>query len=140
MQREMATMMDRMDLTARRRPLEAGGEDQPPAAWVPSVDIIEDQKEYLVKAELPEVEKDQIKVEIHDHTLSIKGERKAETEEKGKKYTRIERIYGMFERGFILPDDADPAKITSEFKDGVLNVHLPKVPGTEPKSIEVKVS
>jgi HSP20 family protein len=137
--REMAAMMDRMDQMLGRMPVETRA-GLPTAAWTPRVDITEDEKEYLVKAELPEVKKDQIKVTVRDHTLSITGERKSEKEEKGKKFHRIERTYGSFERSFLLPDDADAGKITSEFKDGMLNVHLPKVPGTTPKPIEVKVT
>ncbi len=110
------------------------------AQWSPVVDITEDEKEYSVKAELPEVKKEGIKVTVLDGTLSITGERKVETEEKTKHFHRIERSYGNFERRFSLPDDADPGKITSEFHDGVLTVHLPKNPATAPKAIEVKVA
>ncbi|MDD5138970.1 MAG: Hsp20/alpha crystallin family protein [Verrucomicrobiales bacterium] len=140
MEREMATMLDRMDRMVGRWPMETKGEGLTVAAWTPSVDIIEDEKEYLVKAELPEVKKEEIKVRVRDHTLSITGERKAEKEEKGKKYHRIERTYGSFERSFMLPEEADAGKITSEFKDGVLKVHLPKVSVPEPKTTEVKVA
>jgi HSP20 family protein len=138
--REMDVMMDRLEQMLGRWPVEGRGRGMTPAKWTPSVDITEDEKEYTVKAELPEVKKEEIKVQVRDHTLSITGERKSEKEEKGKKYHRIERTYGSFERSFLLPDDADAAKVTSEFKDGMLNVHLPKVPGTAPKSVDVKVA
>jgi len=140
MEREMTSILERMDQMAGRWPVETKGGELKLAAWTPRVDVIEDEKEYLVKAELPEVKKEEIKVQVHDHTLSITGERKAEKEEKGKKYHRIERTYGSFERSFMLPDEADASKITSEFKDGVLNVHLPKVPVPESKTTEVKVT
>lgn len=140
MEREMAALMERMDQMVGRWPVETKGGNLKLAAWTPRVDILEDEKEYLVKAELPEVKKEEIKVQVKDHTLSITGERKAEKEEKGKKYHRIERTYGSFERSFMLPDEADAGKITSEFKDGVLNVHLPKVPAPESKTTEVKVT
>jgi len=74
-----------------------------------------------------------------DDVLTIRGERKAEKEEKGKKYHRIERSYGSFERSFTLPEATDSSKINSEFKDGVLTVHLPKNPNAKPKAIEIKV-
>lgn len=109
------------------------------ADWAPLVDISEDDKEYLVKAEVPEVKKEDLKVKVEDGTLSITGERKSEKEEKGKKFHRIERSYGSFERSFAIPDDADPTTVTSEFKDGVLQVHLPKSPSAKPKAIEVKI-
>ncbi len=116
-----------------------GEEPMTITAWSPSVDITEDDKEFLVKAELPEVKKDEVKVTVEDDVLTIRGERKAEKEEKGKKYHRIERSYGSFERSFTLPEAADAGKISSEFKDGVLTVHLPKNPNAKPKAIEVKV-
>ncbi len=109
------------------------------AEWSPLVDITEDEHEYLVKAEVPEVKKEDLKVKVEDGTLSITGERKSEKEEKGKKFHRIERSYGSFERSFTLPDDADATKITSDFKDGLLKVHLPKSPNAKPKAIEVKI-
>lgn len=109
------------------------------ADWSPQVDIIEDEKEYLVKTDLPEMKKDEIKVNVEDGVLSITGERRTEKEEKNKTFHRIERSYGTFQRTFTLPDDADGAKIAAEFKDGVLRVHLPKNPVAKPKAIEVKV-
>jgi HSP20 family protein len=137
--REMAMMTERMEQLLGNWPLESRP-GTAPTAWTPRVDITEDTKEYLVKAELPEVKKEEIKVQVRDHTLSISGERKSEKEEKGKKFHRIERTYGSFERSFLLPEDANAEKITSEFKDGMLNVHLPKVPGSAPKAIDVKVA
>src|SRR5437867_10277801 len=92
------------------------------AEWVPLVDITEDDKEYLIKAELPEVKKDDVKVTVENGVLSITGERKFEKEEKDKRYHRIERSYGSFLRSFALPDDADDTKVNAEFKDGVLFV------------------
>ena len=107
--------------------------------WSPQVDISEDEKEYLVKADLPEMKKEDIKVNFENGLLSISGERKTEKEEKKKKYHRVERSYGKFERAFTLPEDADAAKLAAEFKDGVLRVHVPKNPAVKPKALEVKV-
>ncbi len=108
--------------------------------WTPSVDIIEDDKEWLVKAELPEVKKEDVKVTVENGVLTITGERKFEKEEKDKKYHRIERSYGNFFRSFALPDAADGTKVNAEFKDGLLKVHLPKNEKATPKMVEVKVS
>ncbi|MCX8090092.1 MAG: Hsp20/alpha crystallin family protein [Verrucomicrobiae bacterium] len=108
--------------------------------WAPLVDIAEDDKEYLLKVELPEVNKDDVKVTVEGDTLTISGERKAEKEEKGRKFHRVERYYGRFERSFSIPDDADADNVKAEFKDGVLRVHLPKSEKARPKQIEVKVS
>jgi HSP20 family protein len=110
------------------------------AEWSPLVDISEDDKEYVVKAELPEMKKEEIKISVHDDVLSITGERKYEKEEKGKKYHRVERSYGSFMRSFTLPEDADGSKVHAEYKDGVLTVSLPKSEKAKPKSIEVKIA
>jgi HSP20 family protein len=110
------------------------------AEWAPSVDIVEDDREYLVKADLPDVKKEDVKVTVENGVLTITGERKLEKEEKGKKYHRIERSYGNFLRSFTLPDGADGSKVNAEFKDGVLTVHLPKGEKARPKAVEVKVA
>jgi HSP20 family protein len=117
------------------------GQEEPLAVaeWAPLVDISEDDHEYLIKAELPEVKKEDVKVTAEEGTLTIMGERKFEKEEKGKKYHRVERAYGSFVRNFSLPDDASPAKVSAEFKDGVLTVHLPKTEKVKPQQIDVKV-
>jgi HSP20 family protein len=109
------------------------------ADWSPEIDITEDDKEYLVKADLPEMKKEEIKVDVEEGVLSISGERKAEKEEKNKKFHRIERSYGSFMRSFTLPEDADGTKVVAEFKDGVLRVHLPKNPVVKSKATEIKV-
>ena len=118
------------------------GQEEPLAVaeWAPLVDISEDDKEYLIKAELPEVKKEDVKVTAEEGTLTIMGERKFDKEEKGKKYHRVERAYGSFLRNFSIPDDASPAKVTAEFKDGVLSVHLAKTEQAKPQHIEVKVA
>ena len=110
------------------------------AEWSPLVDISENDQEYLIKAELPEVKKEDVKVTAEIGTLTIMGERRFETEEKGRKYHRVERAYGSFGRSFSLPDDASPARVTAEFKDGVLTLHLVKDEKAKPQQIEVKVA
>ena len=117
-----------------------GREEITVAAWAPVVDIIEDDKEYLIKAELPEVKKNDVKVRVEDGVLYISGERNLEKEEKGKRYHRIERAYGSFTRTFSLPEDADAQQVNAEFRDGMLSVHVAKDKNARPKSIEVKVS
>ena len=107
--------------------------------WSPQVDISEDHKEYLVKADLPEMKKEDVKATVENDVLSISGERKSEKEEKKKKYHRVERSHGTFVRTFTLPEDVDAKKIAAEFKEGVLKVHLPKTPAAKPKPVEVKV-
>jgi len=109
------------------------------ADWSPLVDITEDDHEYLFKADLPEMKKDDVKVTIENGILYISGERRAEKEEKKRKFHRLERFFGTFERTFTVPEDADATKIRAEFRDGVLQVHLPKRPMPKPRPIEVKV-
>jgi HSP20 family protein len=125
---------DRMGFLTRT----GNGDSLKLANWSPLVDITEDDQEYLLKTDLPEMKKDDVKVTVENGVLIISGERKAEKEEK-KKFHRIERSFGSFLRTFSFPEDADAAKIAAEFKDGVLKVHLPKSPAAKPKTIEVKV-
>jgi HSP20 family protein len=106
---------------------------------MPPVDIYETEKEYLIKLDLPELTKEEVKVFVEDGVLSIQGERKKEKEEKGKKFLRIERSYGTFLRTFTVPPDADETKIDAEFREGLLKVHLPKSEKAKPKTIDVKV-
>ena len=143
--REMDETQRRLSSLFDLRPFRRGSatpeeENMTVAEWAPLVDIAEDDKEYLIKAELPEVQKDEVKVTVESGTLTISGERKAEKEEKGRKFHRVERYYGRFERNFSVPDDADSGNVKAEFKDGVLRVHLAKSEKAHPKQIEVKVS
>ncbi len=110
------------------------------AQWAPAVDITEDDKEYLIKTDLPEVKKEDVKVTVENGVLTITGERKFEKEEKDKKYHRVERSYGNFLRSFTLPDGVDGTKVNAEFKDGVLKVHLLKSEKAKPMAVEVKVA
>src|SRR6266705_5252815 len=109
------------------------------ADWSPLVDITEDDHEYLFKADLPEMKKDDVKVKIENSILSISGERKTAKEEGKRKFHRLERFFGSFERTFTVPEDADTTKIMAEFRDGVLHVRLPKIATAKRKPIEVKV-
>jgi HSP20 family protein len=110
------------------------------ADWMPSVDISETDAAYLIKGEIPGVKKEDVKVTIQDGMLTIQGERKMEKEEKDKKFHRVECSYGSFMRSFRVPDDADESAVKAEFKDGMLNVTLPKSAKSKPKSINVSVS
>jgi len=136
--REMEDLMRGMQRTFATWPARSE-EAMTLAQWSPSVDIGETDQEFVVKAELPEVKKEDIKVNVENGTLSISGERKVEKEEKTMKFHRVERSYGRFERTFSLPDEADAAKITSEYKDGILTVHLPKNPSTKPAAHQIPV-
>lgn len=107
--------------------------------WSPAVDIVETNNEYNIKAEIPGVKKEDVKVSVENGLLTIRGERKLEKEEKDKRYHRVERFYGTFTRSFSLPENVDETKVLAEFKDGMLNVHLPKSEKTKMRSVEIKV-
>lgn len=107
--------------------------------WSPRVDIVENDKEFVIKAEIPEVKKEDVKVSVDNGVLTLKGERKQEKEEKGKKFHRVERYYGSFTRSFTLPENVDESKVKASFKDGMLNLNIPKTAAAKPKAIEVKV-
>ncbi len=108
--------------------------------WCPLVDISEDDTEYRIKVELPEVKKEDISVTAEAGALTVMGERKFEKEEPARKYHRVERAYGTFGRSFSLPDDASPAKVSAEFKEGVLTVHLLKDEKAKAQEIKVPIS
>jgi HSP20 family protein len=108
--------------------------------WTPSADISETDTAYLIKAEIPGVKKEDVKVTLQDGILTIQGERKSEKEEKDKKFHRIECSYGSFMRSFRVPEDADESGVKAEFKDGILNVTLNKSAKAKPKAINVSVS
>jgi HSP20 family protein len=140
--REMDAIQNRFNNLFGRSlfPVATGEETISVAEWSPLVDVAEDDKEYLIKAELPEVKKEDVKVTVDDGALRITGERKFEKEEKGRKYHRIERAYGSFERVFALPEGAKAGDVRAEFHDGLLEVHLPKGEVAKTKSLEVKIA
>lgn len=107
--------------------------------WTPSADISETDKEYLIRAELPAVRKEDVKVTVDNGMITIAGERKQKHEDKGEKYHRVESLYGSFTRRFSLPDDVDTNSIRCDSSDGVLTVHMPKSKATPSKPIEIKV-
>jgi HSP20 family protein len=110
------------------------------ASWVPSVDVSETPEEFQIKAELPEVKKDDVRVSVNANVLRIEGERKQEKEEKNKKYHRIERSYGSFLRTFTLPDNVDDSKVQAEFKEGVLSIRVPKSEKAKAKSVQIQIT
>jgi len=107
--------------------------------WSPAADVSETDQEYLVKAELPGVKREDVKVTLENGVLTIAGERKVEKEDKNEKTHRVERFYGSFSRSFTLPENADAAGVRAESKDGVLNLHIPKTRIEKQKAVEIKV-
>ena len=140
--RELESMQDRI-----LRAMHLGSSSTPESRqalstvqWTPTIDIVEDEHEYMIKAEIPEVQKDDVHVTVENGVLNIRGERKFEKEDKHKTYHRMERCYGSFSRSLSLPDDADPDRVSAEFKDGLLRVRLTKSEAKKPKHIEVLVN
>ena len=117
-----------------------GRESMMVSEWAPVVDISEDAKSYVIKAELPEVKKEDVHVTVENGVLTLSGERKFEKEEKGRKHHRIERSYGTFVRSFALPDNVDATKVNATYKDGLLTVSVAKSESAKPKQIEVRVA
>jgi HSP20 family protein len=117
-----------------------GGNDESTwfsSAWSPAVDIYETDEALVMKAELPGFGKDDIGIEMKENTLVIKGERKREDEVKEGNYHRMERVYGAFQRSFLLPTTVDREKVKASYKDGILELRLPKIPAAQPKRIAV---
>ena len=111
------------------------------ADWAPSVDIEEEDDRYLIKADLPGVDKKDIEVKLEDGVLSIRGEKQTETESgKGTKRHRTERFHGTFARSFTLPDAVKAEKVDASYKDGVLKLLIPKAEAVKPRAIDIKVS
>ena len=107
--------------------------------WSPSVDVSEDKDNVIIKAEMPGMKKEDVKISVQDDVLTLKGEKKQEKEEKDKNYHRIERSYGSFCRSFQLPTSVKTDKIKASYKDGVLNVTLPKTEEVKPKEIPINI-
>jgi HSP20 family protein len=107
------------------------------SSWTPAVDIHETDDGFVIKAELPGVSKDDVSVDVHQNTLTLRGQRKHEAEVKQDKYHRVERAYGTFQRSFVLPTVVDQEKVQATFKDGVLELHLPKSETAKPKHIAI---
>lgn len=112
----------------------------PTVTWRPSVDIIEHEDKVLIRADMPGLEKSDIKVVVNDGLLTIEGARREERDEKSKGFVRSERFVGNFARSFNLPAWADASKIDANYKNGVLEVTVPKTEKARPKEIDIKIS
>ena len=120
-------------------PDDGARDDTSTRSWVPLANISETETEYLIKCELPDVKKEDVKITVADGVITISGERKLEREDKSENAIRIESIYGAFQRSFLLPDNVDTKGIQAESKDGVLRVHIPKVKTEKPDALAIEV-
>jgi len=140
--RELESMSQRLIgvLRGRGMPGEDREEAMALADWIPMVDVVETEGEFLLHAELPGVDKQDVKLSIEGGVLTLTGQRDQPKEDTHRRYHRVERTYGRFARNYTLPELVDEQKLTAEFRNGVLTVHLPKSDKAKPKSIEVQVN
>lgn len=138
--REFANLQDRMhrlfgDVYLRDEDVSARGN------WVPPVDIFEnEQRDLVIKAELPDMTREDIEVTVENNTLTLKGTRKLPADVKEEQFRRIERSYGTFNRSFSLPNTVDATKVSAEYKNGVLTVRLPFREEAKPRTISIEVA
>ena len=107
--------------------------------WAPCADISETDREYLIRAELPAVRKEDVQVTFEDGMISIRGERRQDRDDKNEKLHRVESFYGSFERRYSLPDNVDADAIRCDSRDGILTVHIPKTEALKPKVKQITV-
>jgi HSP20 family protein len=129
----------RADMDRLFSSLFGGAYEEREGMWAPIVDIEEDNDSIMVKAEIPGMQKEDIKVSVQSNILTITGERKHESETKNKTFHRVERSYGKFSRMITLPTDVDSDKVKANYKDGILSITLPKPEAVKPKHIDVEI-
>jgi HSP20 family protein len=112
----------------------------PTGMWFPPVDILESRDSYLIRAEIPGMKREDFNLEVHDGSLTLSGERKLEEPASGVEYRRVERLAGKFSRSFYLPDGVQKDGIKATYRDGLLEVHVPKAEDAKPRQIEVSVN
>jgi HSP20 family protein len=122
------------------RDLNEGDDPVAAASFVPAVDIYEDAQKVMLKLEVPGIDQKDLDVRVENHTLTVKGERKFETEEKEQNFHRIERRYGSFYRAFTLPSTVDTESVAASYNAGVLKLELKKKPEAQPKQIQISVA
>jgi len=125
--------------TLRRWPAAGAAEARASCDWAPAADVSETEAEYLIKAELPEVRKEDVSITVQDGVLTLSGERRQEKREEAEKLHRVERSYGSFMRRFSLPENADEQGIRAEGRDGVILIHIPKVKVVEPQPRQIEI-
>jgi HSP20 family protein len=139
--RDMAVLQDRVNRVFGDLSRRFDDDVTARGAWVPPVDIYEnDQHELVLKAELPDLKREDIDIRVENSTLTLSGQKKAEEEVSEDRYHRIERTFGHFSRTFSLPNTVDTGKIAAEYKNGVLTVTLPKREDARPKQIQVQIN
>ena len=136
--REVVALQNRVN--SLFRDLNEGDDPVAAASFVPAVDIYEDAQKVMLKLEVPGVDQKDLDVRVENHTLTVKGERKFEAEEKEQNFHRIERRYGSFYRAFTLPSSVDTEHVSASYNAGVLKLELKKKPEAQPKQIQISVA
>ena len=140
--RDVMTLQDRMNRLFDQTMSRTRADDEEgftASTWAPAVDIFETAESLVMKAELPGVSREQIDIQVRDNTLTLKGERKFERDVKDENYLRVERSYGAFQRAFSLPATIQKDRIKAVFRDGVLEVSIPKAEEAKPKQVKIDV-
>ena len=136
----LSQRMERLFDEMMGRGLWRGSEERPlRGSWVPAINILERQDAMVITADLPGLKAEDVEVTVEEGTLSIRGERKLEEASEGETYHRVERLYGVFERTFTLPNSVDVDKIEARFSDGEMVLTLPKREESKPRSVKIKV-
>jgi HSP20 family protein len=137
--RDIDDVFDRFFADRLRQQARAAGPAQQAYDWAPVADVTESENEYLIKAELPEVRKEDLSLTVQDGVLTLSGERKQEKRAEGEKAHRIERYYGTFARRFALPENVDEQSIRAESHDGVVLIHVPKQKVVQPQPRQITI-
>jgi HSP20 family protein len=137
--RDVDDVFDRFFAESMRRWPRQGAATQPPREWAPAADVSETDDEFVIKAELPEVRKEDVSITVQDGVLTLSGERKQQKVEEQEKIHRIERFFGSFARRFALPDNADEQGIRAESRDGLIVIRIPKQRIVEPQPRQIQV-
>ena len=137
--RDVDDVFDRFVAETLRRWPRQTTEGQAALDWAPAADVSETEAEYLIKADLPEVRKEDVTITVQDGVLTLSGERRQEVRAENEKVHRVERAYGSFARRFALPENADEQSIRAESRDGVILIHIPKQKVVQPQPRQIEI-
>ena len=137
--RDVDDVFDRFFAETMRRWPRGATENRAAQDWAPAADVSETEAEYLIKADLPDVRKEDVSITVQDGVLTLSGERRQEKRAEGEKLHRVERVYGSFARRFALPENADEQSISAESRDGVILIHIPKVKVVQPQPRQIEI-
>jgi HSP20 family protein len=137
--RDVDDVFDRFFAETMRRWPRPATESRAAFDWAPAADVSETEAEYVIKADLPEVRKEDVSITVQDGVLTLSGERRQDKREENEKLHRVERVYGSFARRFALPENADEQAIRAESRDGVIRIHIPKQKVVQPQPRQIEI-